>query len=65
MVILGTFLGFRSPWTPLLAAAVGGGGAYWAWLYHRSGSLLGPWLGHLMADAAIFAVGYRIAFAST
>ncbi len=64
VVILGTFLGFGSPWTPLLAAAVGAGGAYWAWLYHRSGSLVGPWLGHLMADAAIFAIGFQLAFAS-
>ena len=30
----------------------------WAWLYHRSGSLLGPWLGHALVDAAIF-VGYH------
>ncbi len=63
VVILGAFFGWTSPWTPVLAAAVGAGGAFWAWLYHRSGSLLGPWLGHLMADAAIFAIGYRLAFA--
>lgn len=64
VIILGAFFGFASPWTPLLAAAVGAGGAYWAWLYHRSGSLLGPWLGHLMADAAIFVIGYQLAFAA-
>lgn len=64
VVILGAFFGWTSPWTPALAAAVGAGGAFWAWLYHRSGSLLGPWLGHLMADAAVFAIGYRLAFAA-
>lgn len=64
VIILGAFLGYASPWTPLLAAAVGAGGAYWAWLYQRSGSLVGPWLGHLMADAAIFVIGYRLAFAA-
>ena len=29
-------------------------GAAWAWIYHRSGSLLGPWLSHLLIDAGIF-----------
>jgi uncharacterized protein len=62
VIILGVYFGWTSPWTPLLAVAVGAGGAFWAWLYRRSGSLLGPWLGHVMADAAIFVVGYQIAF---
>jgi uncharacterized protein len=39
-----------------LAVAVGG--AVWAWLYQLSGSLLGPWLSHLLIDAAIMIVGY-------
>lgn len=39
-----------------ICVAVGGG--VWAWLYERSGSLLGPWLSHLMIDAAILGVGY-------
>lgn len=62
VVILGVFFGWSSPWTAVLALAVGVGGAYWAALYHRSGSLLGPWLGHLMVDAAIFFIGYELAF---
>jgi membrane protease YdiL (CAAX protease family) len=59
-VLLAVFFGGRSPWTWGLALAVGAGGAFWAWLYHRSGSLLGPWLGHLLADAAIFVVGFDL-----
>jgi membrane protease YdiL (CAAX protease family) len=43
-----------------LAIAVGG--IVWAWLYERSGSLLGPWLSHLIVDAALMAVGYQLAF---
>jgi membrane protease YdiL (CAAX protease family) len=41
---------------------VGAGGAVWAWLYHRSGSLYAPWLSHLLVDAALFAVGYDLFF---
>jgi hypothetical protein len=62
VVILGVFFGWRTPWTYALALAVGAGGAFWAWLYRRSGSLLGPWLGHLLVDAAIFTVGYGLVF---
>lgn len=62
LIILGTFFGWTSPWTPALTVAVAVGGAFWAWLYHRSGSLLGPWLGHVLVDAAIFAVGYQLVF---
>jgi membrane protease YdiL (CAAX protease family) len=40
------------------------GGVVWAWLYERSGSLLGPWLSHLIVDAAIMAVGYDLLFHS-
>ena len=45
-----------------LAFCVGVGGAGWCWLYRRSGSLYGPWLCHLVLDAALLAVGYDLAF---
>jgi membrane protease YdiL (CAAX protease family) len=45
-------------WFFSLGVAVGGGA--WAWLYHRSNSLLGPWLSHLLVDAAIFSVGFDL-----
>ncbi|MEM1304162.1 MAG: type II CAAX endopeptidase family protein [Planctomycetota bacterium] len=48
--------------TALLSLSVMIGGVFWAWLYRRSGSLLGPWLSHLLIDAAIFAIGYAIVF---
>ena len=38
------------------------GGAVWAWIYHQKGSLLGPWLSHLLIDTAIMIVGYDLAF---
>jgi membrane protease YdiL (CAAX protease family) len=62
LIIIGTFFGWTSPLTPALTLAVAVGGAFWAWLYHRSGSLLGPWISHMLVDAAIFAVGYQLAF---
>ncbi|MEM8944189.1 MAG: type II CAAX endopeptidase family protein [Planctomycetota bacterium] len=61
VLVVGEFFGYGSPLTWLLSAAVAIGGWFWAWLYHRSGSLIGPWLGHLLVDAAIFVIGYEIA----
>jgi membrane protease YdiL (CAAX protease family) len=61
VIVLGTFCGWLSPATWVFSLAVGLGGAFWAWLYHRSRSLLGPWASHLLIDAAIFVVGYDLA----
>jgi membrane protease YdiL (CAAX protease family) len=36
------------------------GGAAWAWVYDRSKSLYGPWLSHLIVDAAIFWIGFDL-----
>jgi hypothetical protein len=60
VVVLATFFGWSSPAVPLLSLAVAMGGVFWAWLYHRSGSLYGPWLSHLLIDAAIFLIGYDL-----
>lgn len=38
-------------------AAVGVAGALWCWLFRRSGSLLAPWLSHLLVDAALMGLG--------
>jgi hypothetical protein len=43
-----------------LAIAVGG--AAWAWIYYRAGSIIGPWLSHLIVDLAIMTIGYDLAF---
>jgi len=60
VILLSVFFGWGSPWTWALSFAVGLGGAFWAWLYQRSGSLVGPWLGHLLVDAAIFLIGWDL-----
>ncbi len=36
------------------------GGAVWAWIYERGGSLLAPWLSHLLVDAGVFAIGWDL-----
>lgn len=45
-----------------LSAGIAVGGAFWAWLYRRSGSLIGSWLGHLLVDVAIMTIGYDLLF---
>jgi membrane protease YdiL (CAAX protease family) len=60
VVVLGEFFQ-DAPWLAcLFASAVAVGGAFWAWIYERTGSLFGPWLSHLLIDAGIFWVGYDL-----
>jgi membrane protease YdiL (CAAX protease family) len=49
-------------WTAALPFSLGiaVGGAVWAWLYERSGSLWPSWLSHLLIDAGIFAIGWDL-----
>jgi uncharacterized protein len=60
VVVLGLYFGWTNLWTWLFAAATAVGGAFWAWLYERSGSIYGPWASHLLLDAGIFAIGYDL-----
>ena len=60
VILLATYFGWSSPAVYLFSLGVAVGGAYWAWLYHRSRSLYGPWLSHLLIDAVIFAIGYDL-----
>jgi membrane protease YdiL (CAAX protease family) len=45
-----------------LSLCIAVGGAFWAFLYDRTGSLVGPWLSHALVDSALIAVGYRLLF---
>ncbi len=60
VVVLVLYFGWTNPWTWLFSLATAVGGAFWAWLYQRSGSIYGPWFSHLLIDAAIFGVGYDL-----
>jgi membrane protease YdiL (CAAX protease family) len=48
-----------------LSLCIALGGVVWALLYHRSGSLLGPWVSHVLVDAAVMAIGYDLLFVRT
>jgi len=61
VLVVGTYFGFFSAATWLFSLAIAIGGAFWAWLYDRTATLVGPWIGHLLIDAVIFWVGYDIA----
>lgn len=61
VILLGTYFGWMSPVTLLFSVAVAVGGAVWAWIYHRAGTLYGPWLSHCLVDAAIFLIGFDLA----
>ncbi|MGQ9575526.1 MAG: CPBP family intramembrane glutamic endopeptidase [Thermoguttaceae bacterium] len=61
VIVLGTYFGWGWPGTWFFSLGVAAGGAVWAWIYHQSGSLAGPWLSHLLVDAAIFMIGWDLA----
>ncbi len=52
------FESWTSPMTWLCSAGVAIGGVYWAWLYQKTGTLIWPWISHMVVDAGIFIVGY-------
>jgi len=60
VLVVGELAGAYDARTWLLASTVGAGGLVWAWLYHRSRSLYGPWLSHALADAALLWIGYGL-----
>ncbi len=60
VILLGVYVGLGALGI-LGSLAVAGAGAVWAWMYHRGGTLVGPWVSHILADAAIFTVAWDLA----
>jgi len=60
VIVLAHYFGWMSWLTWFFTLSVAVGGAVWAWLYQRSGSLLPSWLSHLLIDAGIFLIGYQL-----
>jgi membrane protease YdiL (CAAX protease family) len=48
--------------TALASAGVGLAGAFWGWLYLRSGSVWPPWVSHALVDLAVFGSAYHLLF---
>lgn len=65
VVVLGSYFGWANGWTYFFSASTAVGGAFWAWLYHRTGSIYGPWVSHLLMDAGIFGIGYDLVCAAS
>lgn len=62
VVLLAVYCGWDSPLTYLCSAGVAIGGAFWAWIYQRTGTLLWPWISHMIVDAGLFTLGYLAVF---
>mgnify|MGYP002063984183 CR=1 FL=1 len=62
VVALSTYL----PWhlTALASFGVFTGGVLWTWLYSRYRSIWPGWISHVLADVAVFAVGWVVLFGS-
>lgn len=58
VIVLAFFFGPTSPLAYLFSAAVAIGGAVWAWLYQRTGTIPAAWISHAIVDVVIFAIGY-------
>lgn len=59
-IVLGVYFGAGGGWilVVIFTLCVAVGGAFWAWLYERQGSLLGPWLSHFFVDVSLMLVGW-------
>ncbi len=63
VVVLGVYFpGWFWPAVLPLSLAIAVGGVVWAWLYERTGSLVGPWVSHLIVDATLMWIGYDLVF---
>lgn len=60
VLVVGEFLKGYGAWTWFLSSCVAAGGALWAWLYQRTGTLYGPWASHLLVDAGLMWLGYDL-----
>lgn len=60
VLVLSDFFGWATFLSLFFSLGVAIGGAAWAWLYHHTRSLFGPWLSHALVDAGIFGIGFEI-----
>jgi membrane protease YdiL (CAAX protease family) len=63
VILVSRFTGGSWGAAALLSLGVAVGGAAWAWMYQRSGSLYGPWWSHGLVDAGLMVIGYDLLWA--
>lgn len=64
VVVIAVYLGWTNPLTYLASAAVGVGGAWWAWCDRRCNSITPSWISHALVDAALFYVGWQMVYSN-
>lgn len=60
VLVVGKFLSSYGAYTWFFSLCVATGGALWAWLYHHTRSLYGPWLSHFLVDAGLMWLGWDL-----
>ena len=60
VIVLSVYFGLFSFPTIFFSLSIAVGGAIWAWLYQKTGSLYGPWISHIFADIGIFWIGWDL-----
>jgi membrane protease YdiL (CAAX protease family) len=61
VVVVGHYLADAgAAWVAGFSLLVAAGGAVWAELYRRTGSLVPPWISHVFADAALLWIGWQL-----
>lgn len=62
ILVLWIYIPSESKWwlLPLASGAIGFGGLIWAVIYHKTGSLLGAWIAHGLADIGAYWIGYSL-----
>jgi membrane protease YdiL (CAAX protease family) len=60
VLVVAKFLSGYGFYTWFFSICVATGGALWAWLYHRTRSLYGPWLSHFLVDTGLMWIGYDL-----
>ena len=48
--------------TILFGIVVGVGGLFWCLIYHKTKSIIGSWIAHILVDLAVMTVGYILIF---
>jgi len=60
--IVATSLYFSPGVVALISSGIFVGGCIWSWLYVRYDSIWPSYISHVIADLAVFIIGYRLIF---